>query len=389
MEEFFRVDARQLESSDPELRQYLADLGALAIGGGWDVEKALDVLGGDRKAADRLEGEPLFVKRALGGSPSKFGSFVSDTDKILHALHDKVVGHYSEINAEQAATLYRPFLQGFLDWFSDVPELGRTLPVFTLNYDMAVESAASILEDPGDDYGGPPVRLVDGFGRARRVGRQWSRAPFDNYREDPEKANVVLVKLHGSVLWGRRPTSPEVIVELTPELGRNPGPFQTVILYPTEERKEIQQEPFHTGYRLLHNCLRQTHFLVVIGTSFRDAEVCEMIRDAMEDNPSLRLASIGPSQTCERVAARIGVEPEKVAAMKAKLSFPTHGEYDNAGHATDNGLMGGLRELARAAYGTKARPGWPRFGATNVTSGDGRWQKEAPDAAERSWPNGG
>jgi hypothetical protein len=72
MEEFFRVDARQLESSKPELRQYLADLGALAIGGGWDVEQALDVLQGDRKAADRLEAEPLFVKRVLGGSPTKF-----------------------------------------------------------------------------------------------------------------------------------------------------------------------------------------------------------------------------------------------------------------------------------------------------------------------------
>jgi hypothetical protein len=243
---------------------------------------------------------------------------------------------------------------------------------------MAVESAVSVLGEPGADDGGPPVRLVDGFRRVRRVvGRRWSRAEFDDYDEDPGKANVVLVKLHGSVLWGRRPTSPEVIVELTPELGRNPGPFETVILYPTEERKEIQQEPFHTGYRLLHHCLRETQFLVVIGTSFRDAELCEMIRDAMEDNPSLRLASIGPSQTCEQVAALIGVEPAKVAALKAKLGFPTQGEYDNPGHATDNGLMGGLRELARAAYGTKAHPGMPKFGATNVSTGDGRWEMDS------------
>jgi hypothetical protein len=104
-----------------------------------------------------------------------------------------------------------------------------------------------------------------------------------------------------------------------------------------------------------------------------------MIRDALEDNPLLRLAAVGPSQSYQQVAARLGVDPGRVAALKAKFGFPTEGKFDNPGHPSDNGLMGGLRELARIAYEIKAHPGVPRFGMTSATSGDGRWQEDAPE----------
>jgi SIR2-like domain len=379
MDEFFQIEAPQLRASNPELATYLEDVRTLAALGNWDVEQLLDVLQGDRDAVNRLEGEKLFLRRASAGYVPAFGSFVSDTDKILHALHNKVVEHYSEVDPERAAALYRPILQQFPDWFADVPELGHTIAVFTLNYDMAVEAAARVLESPDEQYPGPSVRFVDGLqAAARNIGRRWTNTAFSEYLEDANRANVILVKLHGSVLWGHRPSTPEVIVEQAPEVGRNPGPYETVILYPTEERKEIHREPFRTGYGLLADCLRRAQFLVVIGTSLRDAEVCETIRGAMEDNTLLRIVVMGPHVNHEQVAALLEVDPEKVAGAKARFDFPTIAPNDNPDAPNYSSQMGLFSDLARVAYGAP-HLGGVNFGATFALSDDGLWREVRPD----------
>lgn len=381
LDDFFRVDCRDLAAGNPDLQEYLSALEREAVAGGWDVENMLDVLQGDRKAADRLALRPLFLKRALNGNPAAVGPFVAATDAILELLQDKLIEHFSEIDAERAADLYRPILEDSPDWFSDIPNFGRTVLIFTLNYDVAVESAATVLQRRDPERAKPPVRLVDGLiDETGAVGRRWSQRAFYDYRAQRGRSNVVLVKLHGSVRWGRSTAQPGVIAELALHVGRDPGSYETLVLYPTAGPKPIEQEPFHTGYRLLAACLGHTRLLVAIGTSFRDAELCLLIRDAMEDNPLLRLVVVGPGLGHTEAANRVGVSPAKVAGLRTKFTFPTHGKYDHPDRPTYQSLMGGVRELARAAYDVKQHPGNPRFGATSIVSEDGLWREDRADS---------
>ena len=94
-------------------------------------------------------------------------------------------------------------------WFSDVPNLGRTVVIFTLNYDLAVETASRALQGRDPNHSDAlPVELVDGLGdQDGEIGRRWSARAFREYRAVRGRSNVVLVKLHGSVRWARAPPS--------------------------------------------------------------------------------------------------------------------------------------------------------------------------------------
>jgi hypothetical protein len=70
--------------------------------------------------------------------------------RLSGAIRDKVIEHYSTVDADQAGELYRPLFREYRSWFRQVPDLGYTLPVFTLNYDIAVELAAHKLSDTDD-----------------------------------------------------------------------------------------------------------------------------------------------------------------------------------------------------------------------------------------------
>jgi hypothetical protein len=382
LEDFFQRDARELSARSPELAEYLRQLFVESLQGEWDVETMMDVLLGDRTAADRLMARPGFVQRVLNGYRLAPGPFVADTDAILELLRDNLVRQYSRVDATQAADLYRPILQDYPKWFSDIPNLGRTLVMFTLNYDLAVETAARALQGRNPDYPDDlPVKLVDGLAdEDGLIGRRWSPRAFRDYRAVRGRANTVLVKLHGSVRWGRSAGEPGAIVELPVGVRRDPAPYDTLVLYPTAGPKPIQQEPFHTGYRLLASCLGHTRLLVAIGTSFRDSELCLLIRDAMEDNPFLRLAAVGPHQSYRNVAERLGVDGARVAALKTEFAFPTHSKYDAPARPTYNSVMGGVGNLASIAYAVKTYPGGPRFGMTSEVNADGLWREDRAES---------
>lgn len=378
LDSFFIEEEPRLAAADADLLPYLEDLRVLAVNGLWDAEKLIDVLDGDRTAADRLMAQPHFVSRVLAGNPLLFGPFVAQTDTILQAVKDKVVEAYTEVDPFDAARLYRPILQSFPDWFAEIPELGTTLLFFTLNYDLAIEAAASLLQGPDPkNFPGRAVRLIDGLvhDEPGATGPRWSRRAFEEFQEDPGKANVVLVKLHGSVRWGQG--AADEIVQLADGVGRDPGRFQTLILYPTEGPKPIAAEPFHTAYRLFRASLGHARLLVAIGTSFRDAELVQELCDAVEDNPGLHVVTVGPSQKHDALARRLGVPTRRVAALQAEFTFPAQGTYDPPGQATASSLMEALREFALTVYDVRHHPGSVAFGSTYLLNAKGRWQEVA------------
>ena len=326
-----------------------------------------------------------FVKDVLGNERrATMLQYSGILRRLIDAIRDKVVDHDSSVETEQAARLYRSLFREFRSWFRLVPDLGYTLPVFTLNYDTAVEGAAQQLSELRGELELPaeglPVRLVDGVTQGRdAVERRWSRRMFEQYEERRDEMGVVLVKLHGSVRWGRRtiPGRPDGIVELTPGVPRDPGVFETAALYPTLAPKPVDIEPFRTGYRLLRACLRGTHLLIVIGTTLRDPEVLAELRDAVEENEDLHIVWLGPSVEHGTLRNLIGVGAERLAALRGAFAIPLPPSESTlpGGPLPPEWLMGCFQKLAWEAYGVQQIAGRPYFGQTLVcdrTTGLGR-----------------
>ncbi|BET10761.1 SIR2 family protein [Pandoraea sputorum] len=152
------------------------------------------------------------------------------------------------------------------------------LRVFTTNYDMCFESAAS-------DLG---ITVIDGFSytRNRRFdGRHFS---YDVVRRDSEKQDFVegvfhLHKLHGSVSWQRNDND---VFEVA-----CPAADKACLIYPAKGK--YQQAFLQPHLELLSrflDFLRQPNTcLITAGFGFNDDHLSEPIYSAIQANPSLKL----------------------------------------------------------------------------------------------------
>lgn len=348
VKEFFdSARVRQLDNRDSAIVQFT---NTLRFKPETDIEMILALLEENVIDGNRFRDDPEFVRRVLFGTTASLDPFIGMNRELRDALYAEIIDHFSAVESDKAGELYRPILLDFLDWFRQVPGVGPTIPFFTLNYDTAVEGAASALG----------LRLIDGLMPMRAaVERRWSRAPFETYAEQPDTTSIVLFKLHGSVLWGRSlRDGKEVISELTPMVGLNPGPYKQAVIYPTLRSKPVREEPFRTGYRFLRTCLANAKVLFVIGCSLRDGEIQDSISDAMDDNGQLHLVAIAPDADHVRVAERTHCDPSRVAAVQQEFTFPADGPKGQ------NDMMGSLRGYATSAAGeSEAVRSFP-FGTT-------------------------
>lgn len=168
------------------------------------------------------------------------------------------------------------------------------LPVFTTNYDWAFEYLAEASE--------AHLYLEDGFKRSPR-GERWERNVFDKFHPRQRKINIVLFKLHGSTSWYRDAGPPHLIRKFP-----NPAPelagSRAVLIYPTQVKAPAtQEEPFQTAYDYLRETMTRTNLAVIIGFSFRDSAINDILHSALTKNRSLKLAIVEPNMNEEsRVA---------------------------------------------------------------------------------------
>lgn len=178
------------------------------------------------------------------------------------------------------------YLYPFMAWLK---KTGHGLDIFTLNYDLLVEGLC-------DEF---YLSFTDGFLL------NWQPELF----RDP-RFQICLYKLHGSFIWYQSKLGERVKVPFfdgrkeMEHLAKNE--VVSMMVYP--RRKKI--EPFSDLLRMFRERLLTLRKLIVIGYSFRDEELLQLIQDGLRKNRKLQLEIVLPSvdgvqrlfEPCEQVS---------------------------------------------------------------------------------------
>ncbi|GIZ07911.1 SIR2 family protein [Flavobacterium sp. UMI-01] len=206
------------------------------------------------------------------------------------------------------------------------------IKVFTLNYDLLFEYASEKLN----------AIMIDGF--SFTFPRTFSGRYFDYdivQRENSkvqEEDNFIqrvfhLHKLHGSVNWERN--GDKTIIKDNPK--------KPLMVYPREAKYEDSyDQPFFEMMARFQRNLRINNdtLLLCIGYSFNDKHINSAIEEALNQNPSFRLAIIDPGFNNENATSslkeikRLALQTERVIMVNETFSdfadyFPEIGTYEN------------------------------------------------------------
>lgn len=266
-----------------------------------DLEFLLDYLLDINRMFDELKVIPPYqaLMNNLQNQRQAYGELYEQT-------LDFMVDYYGNIDAALAISLYEPFFDGIRDLLAAKSLQHAVLPIFTLNYDEAIETAVDGMRN---------YDLRDGFGYGHR--RHWSSSNFEDIGVSKNAIPVALFKLHGSVSWTR--TTSSSLPEKTLDVPRRRQGREHVILYPTRLSKKIDQEPFSTAYGYLKMSLANARLGLFVGTSFRDRELIDLIRQRIRNRRSFTILAVNPNTNRKEIASTLGI-PQKYVTT-ARLSF--------------------------------------------------------------------
>lgn len=218
---------------------------------------------------------------------------VRDENDLLFSEHPKLEQLKAFVDAAEKEILVQV---GFVDEDTDLPahlaftrKFARRSPekprvkLFTTNYDLCIETAASRLG----------VVLIDGFSHTalQRFNRDHFQHDIVRRSASGTKADYLdgvfhLYKLHGSVDWRRQNNGVVVRSQAAPEPELKP-----VLIYPRSTKyQEAFETPYLDMFAALQAALREPDTtLIVSGFGFDDDHISAPIWSAIETNLSLRV----------------------------------------------------------------------------------------------------
>ncbi len=286
------IDQRYLEEAITASQGLVANTQIESV----DVESLLDHLSSFSRGVQSFLAES---KRSISkNEESRIIERATQYAKLREQILKSIVDTYGDVNAAIVGPVLHALTYGLSKCF-DI----KVLPVFTLNYDLAFETYV--------DQNQPKVEIIDGFDRTpSKLNRQWAREIIERSLAKPfpddTELRLLLFKLHGSANWGRDSLTRNLHqIGLVP---RDPGRYETVLYYPSLNEKPTYQEPFQTAFDYFLECVRRAETIVIIGTSFRDKSVTDIL---MRAKPTCPMVINGLSPT----------EPEFVKKLQEKGLF--------------------------------------------------------------------
>jgi hypothetical protein len=169
-------------------------------------------------------------------------------------------------------------------------DIGQLMKVFTLNYDLCFERIV-----------GKQKLIEIGFNKGTK---DWH---YSNFEETTDK-HFFLYKLHGSIDWyTKTDNSTKIFI--------SDDPVEKPELIFGIQHKMTSVDPyFYYSSKLREACLNEARLIVVIGYSFSDDYVNNILSQALKSKDSLRLLSVGPTKNTNEEQERI----EYILGLKNK-----------------------------------------------------------------------
>ncbi|MFH1700533.1 MAG: SIR2 family protein [Candidatus Zixiibacteriota bacterium] len=207
----------------------------------------------------------------------------TEVDALISIIKHEIIKEYRELEEKSVLQVYEPLFETI---FSSIGPRKHFLPVFTTNYDLAVEEFCRLKMQ---DYG-----LTNGI-EADHFSKEffWNPSIFQSLSLIEGRRQIVLFKLHGSVDWIRLRTSGKIVKSPSMYDRLDSKVYQNVIIYPTGDKIAID-EPFVTNYRYLTKCCEKAKLMIVIGYSFRDYGTINALVNAFDLNRGFYMILISP-----------------------------------------------------------------------------------------------
>jgi hypothetical protein len=202
---------------------------------------------------------------------------------LRSALRHEIIREYRSIDRDAIVAAYEPLLELV---FGYVDPTVHCLPIFTTNYDLAIETLCETL---GSKYDLEDGLELDPISKTAF----WNRNEFDLYRIWHGRRNIVEFKLHGSVDWIRSAKSGRIVRAPAMYDALDSDEYQNAIIYPAGN-KVANRDPYFSGYEYFARCCEQAVVLIVIGYSFRDYDALNRLMGARGRNERLKIVLLSP-----------------------------------------------------------------------------------------------
>ncbi len=245
-----------------------------------DLEILFDTFNDYDKIAHYFRHDPNFSSMPGRSPAAGVENLMGRVNEIRPLVEKVVLREYSKVPVDKVRRLYQDLILLFAE-----SNTGHHVPVFTTNYDLAIEKLAEVSDHS--------FYLVDGF-TVENV-RRWDPSMFYRYRTtEKDEPTILLFKLHGSCQWRVNKDEPkEVTKESTVELCSPDSAFDNALMWPGET-KRIKEGPHETNYNYLEQCLMNAEACLVIGFSFRDEVINRYFAKALDLNEKLKVALVDP-----------------------------------------------------------------------------------------------
>lgn len=201
---------------------------------------------------------------------------------LRSVIRHEIIREYRTIDRDAVLRSYEPLFDLI---FKYVNPKQHCVPIFTTNYDLAIETLCEVLFK----YNHTEGLELDPISKTA----VWKRSQFDSYSLWEGHQNLVQFKLHGSVDWIRLEKSGSIVRAPAMYDILDSDEYQNAIIYPTGD-KAANREPYFSAYEYFSRCCEQAVILLVIGYSFRDYETLSRLRGAHGRNEGLKVVLLAP-----------------------------------------------------------------------------------------------
>lgn len=275
-----------------------------------DFENFVGVFGGEAAMLEELQNLASIIEpdnKKLQGAVKRVSEFATQVRDVGTSHVLEVIFEQSRAHQDMMASLYS-LIETVTDDFS-----GR-ITVGNLNYDTLLLSALlhtskSELADMGHGYKTHPITTT-------RDGVQHEVHQLRTTMDYPPSARIRLVHLHGSLTFWRSPNNH--IVKLDMDFLDTYMPWESVrdqsttlrpvVVLANQKDKSglVAQHPFLLAYDTLRHSLRSSDHWLVVGYSFKDSCVNEVLREefALRESPPTVLISTKGAQPTRREVER-------------------------------------------------------------------------------------